>query len=547
MQEMSLAPWQEIESLKEQFHTATIKNDVNKGLDYVSKTVKHVQELGGVIHDLDIVSKVHSMMDMITYSDDPKMAEFLQFRNTLRREDQTLAGKGKQGRSSNTLINELKGEYTCIFGESNEKSNEWTEAQSNKKDDIETKLSEYPKDTLVKALALLAREGSKENTNDSDKKNGRDYKRPAWKEEKPKDGEKVCTVDGVDYHWCPHCNKGNGMWTTHAEHLIPEEFKAQQKEKYRSKEEESLSKPDISVNRTSLNSLRHGNLSFLDSESDSDIAFWQDLWSNNLPDFGEVDIEEDDIEEDNSNPDYCPLCKTKTEPNMDEIFEREMEEYNSSGASEGENLNPTQATTNSVEDRIVEKATKTTPTVEEQVKELLATVEILTKKRNEYHFNESIKSNRVYVLDNGRKLYLRSRERPPFWEQLVEQNTEHYGAVDPRTEPTSLDWSNLHLEKLKNRVDGVSFGKPEGADHTSHEADDTTEQSNPGAPQINDNEEKESRSSESESVFHPLERTEGDDNKTRLESLDLDLPRLCRTQQTRKPLLFPSKCKFQLS
>jgi hypothetical protein len=60
------------------------------------------------------------------------------------------------------------------------------------------------------------------------------------------------------------------MWTTHAEHLNPEEFKAQQKEKYRSNEEEPLSIPDISVDRTSLNSLRCGNLSFLDSESDSE-------------------------------------------------------------------------------------------------------------------------------------------------------------------------------------------------------------------------------------------------------------------------------------
>ncbi|GFH58471.1 predicted protein [Chaetoceros tenuissimus] len=598
MQEVSLAPWQEIDSLKEQFRTATIKNDVNKSLDYVSKLVTRVQELGGVIHDSDIVSKKYAMTDMITTLDDPKMAEFIQFRNALRREDQKLTEKGKQGRSSNTLIGELNGEYIRIFGESkaelNEKSNEWTEAQSNKKDDIETKLSEYPKDKLVKVLALLVREGSKENTNDS--------KRPAWKEEKPKDGEKIRTVDGVEYHWCPHCNKGNGMWTTHAKHLTPEEFKAQQKEKDRSKEEESLLKPDISVDRTSLNSLRRGNLSFLDSDSDSDsddIAFWQDLWSNNLPDIVEVDIEED-----NSNADYLPLCKTKTEPNTDEIFEREMEEYNSSGASEGENLNPIQASTNSVEHRIIEKATNTTPTVEEQVKELLATVEILTSKRNEYHLrasprnnvrflvtnpkmksscetpmqilntfiitcieylhwsfarrlhfwichkkvdlpvrcyadwllNKSIKSNRVYALDNGRIQYLRSRERPPIWEQLVEQNTEHYGVVDPRTEPTSLDWSNLHLEELKNR-DGVSFGKPEGADHTSHKADDT-EQSNPGAPQINDDEEEESRPSESESVFHPSERTEGDDNKnkTRLESLDLDQPRLRRTQQIRKLL-----------
>lgn len=259
------------------------------------------------------------------------------------------------------------------------------------------------------------------------------------------------------------------------------------------------------------------------------IAFWQDLWSNNIPDIVEVDIEED-----NSNADYFPLCTTKTEPNTDEIFEREMEEYNSSGALEGGNLNPTQASTNSVEHRIVEKATNTTSTVKEQVKKLLATFEILTKKRNEYHLNKSIKSNRVHALDNGRIQYLQSRERPPIWEQLVEQNTKHYGVVDPRTEPTSLDWSNLHLEELKNR-DGVSFGKPEGADHTSNKGDDT-EQSNPGAPQINDDEEEKSRSSESESVFHPLERTEGDDYKTRLESLDLDQPRLRRTQQIRKPL-----------
>jgi hypothetical protein len=91
---------------------------------------------------------------------------------------------------------------------------------------------------------------------------------------------------------------------------------------------------------------------------------------------------------------------------MDKIFEREIEECNSSGASEGRNLNPTQATKKGVENRIVEKATRTAPTVEEQVKESLATVEILTKKRNEYHLNESIKSKRVYVLDNGRILYL---------------------------------------------------------------------------------------------------------------------------------------------
>ena len=260
------------------------------------------------------------------------------------------------------------------------------------------------------------------------------------------------------------------------------------------------------------------------------IAFWQDLWSNNLPDFREVDIEED-----NSDPDYCPLCKTKTEPKMDEIFEREMEEHNSSGASEGGNLNPTnptQATKNGVENRIaVEKATKPKPTVEEQVKELLAAVEILTKKRNEYHLNESIKSKRVYVLDNGRIQYLRSGERPPFREQLVEQNTGCYSVVDPRKEPTSLDWSNLRLEELKNRVDGASVGKPHGAEHTSHEADDP-EQSNPGAPQTNDAEKEKSRSSESESAFHPSEGTEGDDN--RLDILDLDQPRLRRTQQTRK-------------
>ena len=58
------------------------------------------------------------------------------------------------------------------------------------------------------------------------------------------------------------------MWTTHAKHLTPEEFKAQQKEKDRTKEDETLLEPDISFDRTSLNSLRRGNLSFLDSDSD---------------------------------------------------------------------------------------------------------------------------------------------------------------------------------------------------------------------------------------------------------------------------------------
>ena len=225
---------------------------------------------------------------------------------------------------------------------------------------------------------------------------------------------------------------------------------------------------------------------------------------------------------------------TKTEPNTDEIFEREMKEYNSAGESEGENLNPTnrtQATKNGVENRIVEKATKSTPTVEEQVKESLAAVEILTKKRNEYHLNESIKSKRVYVLDHGRILYLRSRERPPFWEQLVEQNTKRYGVVDPRKEPTSLDWSNLRLEELKNKVDGVSVGKPQGAEHTSHEADDP-EQSNPSALQTNDAEKEKSQSPESESTLHPSDRTEGDDN--RLDISDQYQPRLRKTKQTRK-------------
>ena len=148
MQEMSLAPWQEIDSLKEQFRSAEIKKDVNKSLDYISKVVKRVQELGGVIHDSDIVSKVFAMLDTIDSLDDPKMAEFLQFRNTLRREDQTLAGKGKQGRSSHTLISELKGEYIRIFGKSNEKSDEWTEVKSDKKDDIEKNFSNIRKPHL---------------------------------------------------------------------------------------------------------------------------------------------------------------------------------------------------------------------------------------------------------------------------------------------------------------------------------------------------------------------------------------------------------------
>ena len=245
MQEMSLAPWQEIDSLKEKFRTATIRNDINKSLDYLNTIVKRVQELGGVIHDSDIISKVHSMMDTITFLDDPKMAEFLQFRNTLRREDQTLAGKGKQGRSSATLIGELKGEYIRIFGELNEKSNERTEAQSDEKDDLETKFSEYPKDKLVQVLALLVHELSKENTDDSDKKNGGDP---------------------------PHAEHLNPeeLEEQQKEHLNPEELEEQQKEKDKSNEEESLSNPDVSVDRTSLNSLRRGNLSFLDSESDSE-------------------------------------------------------------------------------------------------------------------------------------------------------------------------------------------------------------------------------------------------------------------------------------
>ena len=73
---------------------------------------------------------------------------------------------------------------------------------------------------------------------------------------------------------------------------------------------------------------------------------------------------------------------------------------------------------------------------------------------------------------------------------MVDQNSEHYGVIDPRMEPISLDWSNLHLEELKNRVDVVSFGKKEGANHTSHKAD-KTEQSNPGASQLNAEEEEE--------------------------------------------------------
>ena len=128
--------------------------------------------------------------------------------------------------------------------------------------------------------------------------------------------------------------------------------------------------------------------------------------------------------------------------------------------------------------------------------------------------------------------YLRSGERPPFWEQLVEQNTKHYGVVDPRQEPTSLDWSNLHLEELKNKVDGVSVGKPEGAKHTSHE-DDNPEQTNQAAAQTHDTEEEKSRSSESESAFHPSQGTEGDSN--RLDILDLDQSGLRRSQRTRKP------------
>ena len=58
-------------------------------------------------------------------------------------------------------------------------------------------------------------------------------------------------------------------------------------------------------------------------------------------------------------------------------------------------------------------------------------------------------------------------ERPPFWEELVRHNTEHFGIIDPTTRPSKdLDWSNLDwfegakVLAKKRQVDEVSEGDP---------------------------------------------------------------------------------------
>ena len=68
------------------------------------------------------------------------------------------------------------------------------------------------------------------------------------------------------------------------------------------------------------------------------IAFWQVIWStlstlsspgNYIYRFDDVKFEEDNFDILFEYPDYCPCCQTETEFYANEIFEREMDEYNS--------------------------------------------------------------------------------------------------------------------------------------------------------------------------------------------------------------------------
>ncbi len=96
--------------------------------------------------------------------------------------------------------------------------------------------------------------------------------RAAWKTEPSKEGEELTKiVNGVTFEWCPNCNNGKGMYTTHKKHLSPEEFK-ELKKKQKSKgssDGNSKGNPGISIDRTTLNhAVRCGNLSVLDESKD---------------------------------------------------------------------------------------------------------------------------------------------------------------------------------------------------------------------------------------------------------------------------------------
>ena len=73
----------------------------------------------------------------------------------------------------------------------------------------------------------------------------------------------------------------------------------------------------------------------------------------------------------------------------------------------------------------------------------------------------------VFDDDFSTVQYLRTGERPPFWEELVRDNTEHFGIVDPTQRPSrDLDWSNLDwfegakVLAKKRQMDEVPEGDP---------------------------------------------------------------------------------------
>jgi len=76
--------------------------------------------------------------------------------------------------------------------------------------------------------------------------NGRRNRRQQkWREVAPKSGESTTkTVDGVTFHWCTRCNKGNGLWNRHTtDQHDPDAFKKNRNSK------QTNSSPSVEANQ----------------------------------------------------------------------------------------------------------------------------------------------------------------------------------------------------------------------------------------------------------------------------------------------------------
>ena len=68
----------------------------------------------------------------------------------------------------------------------------------------------------IVALINLVEQKDKHTKTKSDKDPPGNNKEPGWKTLAPAGDEPTTkTVKGKQFHWCIHCNKGNGMWVFH--------------------------------------------------------------------------------------------------------------------------------------------------------------------------------------------------------------------------------------------------------------------------------------------------------------------------------------------